>query len=100
MGMGLIRIQTARLVHLRAAANDRALLFRLRLPQASEQGLRATTGVPCMSEQEMREEAEECRRKALAYLGQPEAPFLLHVAQAFDELARSGHENGKRARPT
>ena len=32
------------------------------------------------------EEAENCRRKALAYLGQPEAVFLLRAAKAFEEL--------------
>lgn len=34
------------------------------------------------------EEAEKCRSQALAYLGKPEAPFLLRVARAFDELER------------
>ena len=33
------------------------------------------------------EEAEECRRKALAYVGRPEAPFLIKVAREFDRLA-------------
>jgi hypothetical protein len=33
------------------------------------------------------EEAEECRRKALSYLGRPEGPFLLRVARVFDDLA-------------
>jgi len=33
------------------------------------------------------EEAEDCRRKALAYVGQPEAPFLLRIAREFDRLA-------------
>jgi hypothetical protein len=32
------------------------------------------------------EEAEACRRKALAYLGRPEAPFLLRLAREFDRL--------------
>ena len=32
------------------------------------------------------EEAEICRRKALAYLGEPEARFLLQVAKQFDRL--------------
>lgn len=32
------------------------------------------------------EEAEICRRKALAYLGKPEASFLLRVAREFDRL--------------
>ena len=36
------------------------------------------------------EEAETCRRKALAYLGCPEAPFLLSLARAFDDLAYGG----------
>ena len=33
------------------------------------------------------EEAENCRRKALAYVGQPEAMFLIEVARQFDRLA-------------
>ena len=33
------------------------------------------------------EEADDCRRKALAYVGQPEAPFLLRIAREFDRLA-------------
>jgi hypothetical protein len=35
----------------------------------------------------LEEEAEECRRKALCYLGRPEAPLLLKVAREFDRLA-------------
>lgn len=35
----------------------------------------------------LREEADSCRRQAAAYVGQPEGPFLLRVATAFDELA-------------
>ena len=31
-------------------------------------------------------EAEACRREALKHLGKPEAPFLLRVARALDEL--------------
>lgn len=34
-----------------------------------------------------KEEADSCRRKANEYIGRPEAPFLLKVASAFDELA-------------
>lgn len=41
-----------------------------------------------MSEPTLEEEAENCRRRALAYLGRPEAPFLLRVARAFEDLAR------------
>jgi hypothetical protein len=44
-----------------------------------------------------REEAETCRRRALQYLGKPEAPFLLRVARAFDELERKG--SGARREP-
>ena len=33
------------------------------------------------------EEAEACRRQALAYLGRPEAQFLLRVARGFEQLA-------------
>jgi len=36
-----------------------------------------------------KEQAESCRRQANQYAGRPEAPFLLRVAQAFDELAVS-----------
>jgi hypothetical protein len=36
-----------------------------------------------------KEEADSCRRKANEYIGRPEAPFLLNVARAFDELAIS-----------
>jgi len=35
---------------------------------------------------DMREEAENCRRQALTYVGQPEAPFLLRIAEAFEDL--------------
>jgi hypothetical protein len=36
------------------------------------------------------EQAESCRRQATQYAGKPEAPFLLRIARAFDELASSG----------
>ena len=39
------------------------------------------------------EEAEECRRKALTYLGRPEASFLLRVARQFDRLAVEQRES-------
>jgi hypothetical protein len=32
------------------------------------------------------EEAENCRRQAINYLGKAEAPFLLRVARAFEVL--------------
>jgi len=32
------------------------------------------------------EEAPNCRRQALAYLGKPEAPFLMRLADAFEAL--------------
>jgi hypothetical protein len=34
-----------------------------------------------------REQAEKCRRQAGEFVGRPEAPFLLRIASAFDELA-------------
>lgn len=40
-----------------------------------------------MAELTFEEEAEDCRRKALAYVGQPEATFLLKVARQFERLA-------------
>ena len=33
------------------------------------------------------EEAENCRRQALAYVGMLEGPFLLRIAEAFEALA-------------
>jgi hypothetical protein len=35
------------------------------------------------------EQAESCRRQATQYVGRPEAPFLLSVAQAFEDLDRA-----------
>ncbi len=32
------------------------------------------------------EEAQDCRRKALTYLGQPEAALLLKVAKEFERM--------------
>ncbi len=32
------------------------------------------------------EEATNCRRQALAYLGKPEAPLLMRLAEAFEAL--------------
>ena len=40
-----------------------------------------------MNETTCKEEAEDCRRKALSYLGRPEAAFRLRVAREFDRLA-------------
>lgn len=34
-----------------------------------------------------KEQAENCRQQASKFVGRPEAPFLLRVASAFDELA-------------
>jgi hypothetical protein len=36
------------------------------------------------------EQAESCRRQAAEYAGRPEAPFLLNVARAFEELGDTG----------
>ena len=35
---------------------------------------------------DLHEEAENCRRPALAYLGRPEADFLLRLALGFEKL--------------
>lgn len=49
-----------------------------------------------MHEPDMKEEAENCRRKALAYLGKPEASFLLRVGRAFDKLSeKQSHRNSR-----
>jgi hypothetical protein len=34
-----------------------------------------------------KEQADKCRRQANEFAGRPEAPFLLKVASAFDDLA-------------
>lgn len=51
-----------------------------------------------MDDGHLYDHAEECRQKALSYLGKPEAPFLLRVAREFDRLAiqrrTGGSENG------
>ncbi len=60
-----------------------------------------------MQKWELELEAEECRRRALCYLGRPEAPILLHMAQEFDRLAeggsaasrRRGDSSGEKRRP-
>ena len=35
----------------------------------------------------LQEQAESCRRSAHAYIGLPEARFLMEAAKAFDDLA-------------
>ena len=42
-----------------------------------------------MDHHSLQDEAEECRRRALAYLGRPEAGFLLRAAREFDRLAET-----------
>jgi hypothetical protein len=44
--------------------------------------------------QDLFEEAALCRRRALAYVGQAEASFLLRVAEAFEEVARESPRRG------
>jgi hypothetical protein len=39
-----------------------------------------------------KQQAENCRRQANEFAGRPEAPFLLSVAEMFDELAIDGGE--------
>jgi hypothetical protein len=45
-----------------------------------------------MAELSMREEAEDCRRRALTYVGLPEGPFLLRLAEAFEDLSREDNQ--------
>ena len=40
-----------------------------------------------MDHETLQSEAQECRHWALAYVGRPEAAFLLRVAREFDSLA-------------
>jgi hypothetical protein len=43
------------------------------------------------------EEAENCRHRAISYLGMPEAMFLLRVAKAFEELDAEKRLRSRRA---
>ena len=43
------------------------------------------------------QEAEKCRREAAAFRGKPEAPFLLNIARAFEELASRGQSSATAA---
>ena len=43
------------------------------------------------------EEAENCRRQALSYIGRPEAAFLLRVAREFERLGRNEAKEGRLA---
>lgn len=45
-----------------------------------------------VSKEQLLEEAQGCRRQALSYIGKPEAPFLIRVANAFEDLAFKGQE--------
>ena len=41
------------------------------------------------------EQAENCRRQALTYVGRPEASFLMKVARGFEELADERHRQAR-----
>jgi hypothetical protein len=41
------------------------------------------------------EEARNCRVEAERFVGKAEAPFLLHLAEAFEELAAKERTRGK-----
>ena len=41
-----------------------------------------------MDDADLYNEADDCRRRALTYLGRPEAQFLLRVAREFERLSR------------
>ena len=46
---------------------------------------------PVMRNQSLVNEAERCRQRAKELAGRPEQPFLLRLANAFDELAIKDH---------
>jgi hypothetical protein len=58
-----------------------------RPPPAPEQGI-LSAECSDMHQSDLQAEAEACRKKALAYLGRPEATFLLKAAREFERLAR------------
>jgi hypothetical protein len=43
----------------------------------------------------LHEEARNCRLEAKRLAGKAEAPFLLHLAEAFEELARKEQGRGR-----
>jgi hypothetical protein len=47
-----------------------------------------------MTESMLEEEAELCRQRALAYLGRPEATFLLRLAREYEALAKKRQQPG------
>ena len=47
------------------------------------------TSMDMMDHEALREEAQNCRREALTYLGRREASFLVSAAKAFEELAEA-----------
>jgi hypothetical protein len=49
-----------------------------------------------MAGQSLNEEAEDRRRKALSYLGKPEASFLLRLAREFERVERERHAADRR----
>lgn len=46
-----------------------------------------------------KEQAETCRKQACEFAGRPEAPFLLRVASAFDDLALGNEASLVRSLP-
>jgi hypothetical protein len=51
-----------------------------------------------MTDSHLFEEADECRKRAQAYVGQPEATFLLKIAREFELLAREGRREQRGSR--
>ena len=45
-----------------------------------------------MDDADLYVEADDCRRKALCYLGRPKAQFLLRVAREFERLSAQGQK--------
>ena len=46
-----------------------------------------------MTDSHLLDEADDCRKRAQAYVGQPEAAFLLKVAREFERLAHERRNN-------
>ncbi len=51
-----------------------------------------------MDKSTLHHEADDCRRRALCFLGRPEARFLLRIAREFDRLSEEGSGASRRRR--
>lgn len=79
---GLLLLHESLALH--TARNGCAPISHVRWPRLSRYQLSQWF----MTDEELLEQAERCRRQALAYVGRPEGTFLLQAAAAFEALAR------------